>query len=156
MEINLIAIGTKMADWVETASKEYQKRLPYDYRLNVIEIPAIARHKNSDLAKIKIDEGKLLLNKVPTNNDIIALDEHGKLQTTTQLADTLKKQHDDNRSISLLIGGAEGLSQEVLQKVNQTWSLSPLTFPHPLVRIIIAEQLYRAWTIIQGHPYHRS
>lgn len=156
MQINLIAIGNKMPNWVETGFKEYQKRLPTDYQLNLIEIPAIHRPKNADTKRIQKNEGEKLLIKVPTSNKIIALDEHGKQFTTTALAQKLKAYHDDNRSISLLIGGAEGLSPECLQQAEEKWSLSSLTFPHPLVRIIIAEQLYRAWSVIAGHPYHRE
>ncbi len=156
MEINLIAIGTKMSSWTQSGFEEYQKRMPHEYQLNLIEIAAQQRNKNSNIKNIIANEGKQLLSKVPKNNKIIALEVTGKQWDTEQLAEQLQCYHDDSIGISLLIGGPDGLSEDCLQAADQKWSLSNLTFPHPLVRVIVAEQLYRAWSIISHHPYHRK
>lgn len=153
MHIKLIAIGNKMPTWVTTGFAEYAKRLPPDYHLDLIEIPAEKRTKNRNVEQILQEEGKKLL--AAAEQPIIILDRQGKALTTIQLAKQLQNWRDLGQNISLLIGGPEGLSSECLQKANQTWSLSALTFPHPLVRIILAEQIYRAWSIISHHPYHR-
>lgn len=156
MKINLIAIGTKMPAWIQAGFKEYQKRLPREYQLNLIEIAAQQRTKNSNIKNITIEEGKQLLSKVPKNNRIIALEVTGKQWNTEQLANSLQAWHDENIDISLLIGGPDGLSEECLQSADFKWSLSHLTFPHMLVRVILAEQIYRAWSITSNHPYHRK
>ncbi len=153
MYIKLIAIGNKMPTWVTIGFAEYAKRLPPDYHLDLIEIPAEKRTKNRNVEQILQEEGKKLL--AAAEQPIIVLDRQGKALTTLQLAKHLQNWRDLSQNISLLIGGPEGLSPECLQKANQTWSLSALTFPHPLVRIILAEQIYRAWSIISHHPYHR-
>ena len=103
-----------------------------------------------------VDEGKQLLSKVLKNNKIITLEVTGKQWNTEQLANHLQTWHDESSDISLLIGGPDGLSEECMQAADFKWSLSHLTFPHPLVRVIVAEQLYRAWSIISHHPYHRG
>ncbi len=156
MQINLIAIGTKMPAWVQAGFEEYQKRLPREYQLNLIEIAASQRTKNSNIKNIIDDESKQLLSKVPKNNKIIALEVTGKQWNTTELAQHLQTWHDESTDISLLIGGPDGLSDVCLQAADLKWSLSHLTFPHPLVRIIVVEQMYRAWSIIANHPYHRK
>ncbi len=156
MQINLIAIGNKMPAWINEGFLEYSKRLPRDYQLNLIELPAQPRTKNSNIDKIILEEGKVLLEKVRKGNKIIALEITCKQWTTKQLSIQLKKFHDDSDDISLLIGGPEGLSQECLSAADIKWSLSHLTFPHPLVRVILAEQIYRAYSIISNHPYHRD
>jgi len=155
MQINLIAVGKKMPTWVETAYQDYAKRLPTDFKLNLIEIAAIKRTKNINVEQLLIKEGEQLLANVAPGQCLIALDVKGQTWSTEQLAEKMQQWHDDARDISLLIGGPEGLSKESLQKAELRWSLSPLTFPHPLVRVILAEQLYRAWTILKNHPYHR-
>jgi len=155
MKINLIAVGTKMPAWVQEGFNEYIKRLPAEFHFNLMEIPAIKRTKNTNPAKIMQQEGQLILSAIPKNQHIIALDKGGKNWTTEQLAQQLKSWQTEGRDISLLIGGPEGLSKDCLAQTETRWSLSNLTFPHPLVRIIFAEQLYRAWTILSNHPYHR-
>lgn len=156
MQINLMTIGNKMPSWVNEGFSEYCKRLPRDYQLNLIEIPAQPRIKNSNIEKIILEEGNALLAKIPKGNKIIVLEVTGKQLTTEQLATQLQNFHDKSCNISLLIGGPEGLSQTCLNAAEMKWSLSNLTFPHPLVRVIIAEQIYRAYSIITHHPYHRA
>lgn len=155
MIITLIAIGKRMPDWVEAGFAEYRKRLPSDYRLHLVEIAAGKRGKNTDIARVLQAEGQSMLAAVPLNNTVIALDRLGHDWNTQQLSGKLRDWHDSAQDISLLIGGPEGLDDACLTRADLTWSLSPLTFPHPIVRVILAEQLYRAWSLTTGHPYHR-
>lgn len=154
MHIKLIAIGAKMPDWVNTGFQEYAKRLPPDYPLQLIEIPAQKRTKNTIAEQVMKTETEKLF--AAATRPIIALDRQGKALNTEQLAKQLQKWHDHQQNPSLLVGGPEGLSAEGCRLADETWSLSALTFPHPLVRIILAEQIYRAWSILSHHPYHRS
>lgn len=155
MKINLIAIGAKMPYWINEGFRAYAKRLPPDFRLNLIEIPAGKRLKKADLNRLQEEESNALLNAIPKNSLAIAFDRMGEELSTTTLAKQLIQWHQDNQSIALLIGGPEGLSQTCLQQAARVWSLSKLTLPHPLVRVLIAEQIYRAWSIMMQHPYHR-
>lgn len=155
MQINLIAVGKNMSTWVNEGYQTYAARLPADYRLNLIEINAQKRQKNADITKIVAQECENVLAAIPANTHTIALDRLGKSITTHVLTQQLQQWHDHSIDISLLIGGPEGLNKACLQRADQCWSLSPLTLPHPLVRVVVAEQLYRAFSIITGHPYHR-
>ncbi|WP_108947263.1 23S rRNA (pseudouridine(1915)-N(3))-methyltransferase RlmH [Shewanella halifaxensis] len=156
MKIQLVAVGTRMPDWVETGFKEYQRRFPRDLALELVEIPAGKRGKNADIARILQKEGELMLAAIPKGNHIVSLDLPGKNLTTPQLAEQMNKWLLDGRDVSLLIGGPEGLSPECKQAAAQSWCLSALTLPHPLVRVIVAESLYRGWSINNNHPYHRE
>lgn len=156
MKIQLIAVGTKMPAWVETAFTEYQRRFPKDMPLELIEIPAGKRGKNADIPRILQKEGELTLAALAKGARIVTLDIPGKPWTTPQLAQQLETWKQDGRDVALLIGGPEGLSPECKAAAEQSWSLSPLTLPHPLVRVVVAESLYRAWSITANHPYHRE
>jgi len=159
MRIQFLTIGTRMPNWVETGYQEYAQRLPSECRLELVELPLATRPKNpgaKDIDRIKQQEGEKLLARIPKGNAVIALDERGKAWTTLQLAEQLKHWLQDGRDISLLVGGPDGLSRECTQRAAQTWSLSALTLPHPLVRVVVAEQIYRAWSVINNHPYHRA
>lgn len=145
-----------MPDWVSAGFNEYAKRLPKNYQLNLIEIPALKRTESTNIKQIIIEEGIKLLTAAPKNNLIIALDEHGKEWTTMELAQKIGNWHDERQDISLIIGGPDGLSDECRNKARAIWSLSKLTLPHQMVKIFLAEQVYRAWSIINKHPYHRS
>lgn len=145
-----------MPDWVSAGFNEYAKRLPKNYQLNLIEIPTLKRVESVKLKQIVIEEGIKLLAAVPKNNLIMALDEHGKEWTTMELAQKISNWHDDGQDISLLIGGPDGLSDACRSKAQTIWSLSKLTLPHQMVKIFLAEQMYRAWSIINKHPYHRN
>lgn len=155
MKIRLIAVGTKMPSWVEEGYADYAKRLSGDVILELIEIPAGKRGKNADLVRITEKEGEAMLAAIPQGDHVVALDVLGKTFGTEQLAETLEKWLPEGRNICLLVGGPEGLAPAALARANEKWSLSKLTLPHPLVRVLFAEQLYRAWTILKGHPYHR-
>ncbi|MCX7121259.1 MAG: 23S rRNA (pseudouridine(1915)-N(3))-methyltransferase RlmH [Gammaproteobacteria bacterium] len=155
MIITLIAIGKGMPQWVTQGYLDYAGRMPSHYRVNLIEINAEKRTKNSDMAKIiAIEEGKITA-AIPKDCYCIALDRIGKILDTKTLAKQLQKWHDNQHSIALVIGGPEGLSESFLKGADEIWSLSAMTLPHPLVRIVLAEQIYRAWTITVNHPYHR-
>lgn len=156
MKIQLIAVGTKMPDWVEKGYQEYARRFPSEMQLELLEISAGKRGKNADIKRILKKEGELTLAAIPKGNKIVTLEVTGKPWSTTQLAKEMTKWQLDARNISLLIGGPEGLADECIVKSEQRWSLSPLTLPHPLVRIIVAESLYRAYTLTINHPYHRE
>lgn len=155
MKITLIAIGTHMPPWIMTGYEEYKKRLSHEVTWQLIEIPMGRRTKGADLLKLTQKEGEQMLAAVPQNDTIIALTEQGHMQDTQTLAAKLQKFQDNAENLSLLIGGPEGLSADCLKKANYQWSLSKLTFPHPLVRVIVTEQIYRAFSILNHHPYHR-
>lgn len=155
MRIKLIAVGTKMPSWVNEGFKEYQKRLNQDIVLELHEIPAGKRGKNADVQRVTDKEGEQMLAAVGNNDRVIALDVLGKRQTTEKMAGRLQELLPQGRHISIFIGGPEGLSKECLQRADEKWSLSDLTLPHPFVRVMLAEQLYRCWSVIKGHPYHR-
>lgn len=155
MQIHLIAVGSKMPGWVEQGYQEFAKRLPVECSLKLVEIPAGKRGKNADIARLTREEGERTLAAIPKGARVVALDVKGKPWSTEQLAQQLHGWLGDGRDIALLIGGPEGLADACRERADLLWSLSPLTFPHPLVRIVVAEQLYRAWSILQNHPYHR-
>ena len=143
MKITLIAVGTKMPAWVTTGFEEYQRRFPKDMPFELIEIPAGKRGKNADIKRILEQEGKAML-AACGKGKVVTLDIPGKPWTTPQLAEQLEGWKNDGRDVCLLIGGPEGLSPECKAAAEQSWSLSPLTLPHPLVRVVVAESLYRA------------
>ena len=155
MQIHLIAIGERMPAWVETAFKEYAGRLPAHCRLALREIPAGRRAKGADIARLVREEGAKLLAAVPKHCRVVALDRQGRELNTEELAGELKTQMAHGEDLALLIGGPEGLSAECLARAQARWSLSRLTLAHPLVRVVIAEQMYRAWSILNNLPYHR-
>jgi 23S rRNA (pseudouridine1915-N3)-methyltransferase len=156
MRIQVIAVGSKMPAWVEQGYQQYARRFPTDMPLQLIEIPAGKRGKNADIKRILQKEGELTLAAIPKGNRIVTLEVTGKPWDTPQLAQNMQKWQMDGRDVSLLIGGPEGLADECIQISEQKWSLSALTLPHPLVRIVIAESLYRAWSVNNNHPYHRE
>lgn len=156
MKLQLVAVGTKMPAWVETGFQEYVRRFPKDMPFELLEIPAGKRGKNADIKRILEKEGEQTLAAIPKGNRIVTLDIPGKPWTTEQLAEQLERWKQDGRDVSFLIGGPEGLSPACKAAADQSWSLSPLTLPHPLVRVVVAESLYRAWSITANHPYHRE
>jgi 23S rRNA (pseudouridine1915-N3)-methyltransferase len=156
MRIHLLSVGKRMPDWVERGYAEYAKRMPPELRLQLHEIAPGRRGKGQDPRRAMADEGDAMLKALPNNARVIALDVKGKPWTTEQLSAQMRAWLAEGREPVLLVGGPEGLAPECLQRAEQRWSLSPLTFPHPLVRVILAEQLYRAWSLLKGHPYHRG
>ena len=144
-----------MPNWVKTGYEDYAKRLPRECELLLKEIPLGQRGKNCDTARTIRDEGERINAAIPAGSHVVALDVRGKMLTTPELAVTLNRWQEIGKAITLVVGGPDGLAESIIAKAAETWGLSPLTFPHPLVRIIVAEQLYRAWSILHNHPYHR-
>lgn len=155
MNIYLIAIGKNTLSWIEDGYNDYIKRLPKDFKIILHEIAAVKRTKSVSLNQIQQTEGQKMLAAIPAGSFVIALDERGQQWNSNELATQLQKWHHNWQKVSLLIGGPEGLPPSCLEKAHSQWSLSNLTLPHPLVRIVVAEQLYRAWSILTKHPYHR-
>lgn len=156
MKLRMLAVGTRMPGWVETGCNEYGKRLPPELRIQMLEIPLGSRGKSQSNAKAIESEGQVLLKAIGQRDFVVALDVQGKTMSTEILAAKLSDWQMDGRDISLLVGGPDGLSADCLTRADMRWSLSDLTLPHSLVRIVLMEQLYRAWTINANHPYHRS
>ena len=156
MRIHLIAVGTRMPDWVSAGYREYTRRLPPECSLRLIEVPPCKRRKTLSPVRIREEEGRQLLAAIPGQAMVVAMDVTGKPWGTEALAARLQEWMQGGRDIALLVGGADGLAAACLERADLRWSLSAHTLPHTLVRIVIAEQLYRAWTILSGHPYHRA
>jgi len=155
MHIHIIAVGDRMPGWVEEAYGEYARRLPRECRLVLHEIPAGKRGKNADLVRLTRDEGARQLAAVPDGCRVVALEVGGRALDSHELAARLKRQLGEGRDLALLVGGPEGLAPECLAVAEERWSLSKLTLAHPVVRVVLAEQLYRAWSILKNLPYHR-
>lgn len=145
-----------MPAWVEEGFAEYARRLPPEVALRLVEIPAVSGAKKDGRARILQREAERLLAAIPGQALTLALDVSGQLWTTEELARRLSAWMGTGRDVALLVGGPEGLAPACLELASERWSLSRLTFPHPLVRVIVAEQLYRAWSILRKHPYHRG
>ncbi len=156
MKLRLLAIGQKMPAWVSAGYAEYAARMPPECRLELIELPLAQRAKSRPLERAVEQEGERMLAALSNTERLIALDVRGKAWSTEQLAAELGQWLQDGRDIALAIGGPDGLDDAVLERAERRWSLSPLTLPHPLVRIVVAEQLYRATSILRNHPYHRA
>ena len=155
MRIKLIAVGTKMPAWVTTGYQEYAKRLPAELKLDLIEVAPGQRGKGADIKRAIEKESKLILSAIDKTDYVVALDVTGKSWDTHVLAEQVSSWQMLGSNVCLLVGGPDGLSNDCLQRAQRRWSLSALTYPHPLVRIILAEQIYRAWSLLNNHPYHR-
>lgn len=156
MKIKLISVGTRMPDWVERGVEEYRRRFPADFQFDVLEVPLVKRGKNPDMVRIMGREAQDLLQRVPADDYLVAMDVQGKSLSTEDLAASVDRIRQEGRNLSLLVGGPDGLDRECLQRADALWSLSALTLPHPLVRVLVAEQFYRVWSLLHQHPYHRA
>jgi len=156
MKTRLISVGERMPAWVADGFAEYRKRLSRDLPLDLVEIELGNRGKGRDDARAIQDEGAAILAALPHDSHVIALDGRGRTWSSEELAEQLGKWRMAGRDLAFLIGGPDGHAPEVLARADQCWSLGPLTLPHMLVRLVLAEQLYRAATIVAGHPYHRA
>ncbi len=152
MRIHLLSVGHKPPRWVRDGFEEYTKRLSGGWRLRLTEIPPGGRGGLSAPEQ----EGERLLRALPKGARMVALAVDGEPWSTDELARRLDRWSHEGRDLALVVGGADGLSPEVLRRADAAWSLSALTFPHMLVRVVVAEQIYRAWTVLGGHPYHRG
>lgn len=156
MQIKLLAVGIKMPQWVAQGYQQYAQRMPALCSLELVEIAAKKRGKNADTARILRDEAVLLKSSVAPGSLSIALDRKGRTIDTQQLAQHLQRWIDQSQDVAIMIGGPEGIDPDYLREADLNWSLSALTFAHPLVRVMLAEQLYRAWSINANLPYHRG
>ncbi|CAG7857335.1 hypothetical protein MCAMS1_02118 [biofilm metagenome] len=144
-----------MPGWVKQGYDEYAKRLPRECELILTEIPPGQRAKNCDVARIVRDEGLRINAAIPQGAHTVTLDLSGKYWSTENLAQVLQRWLERGKPVALLVGGPDGLADSIKDQAAESWSLSALTFPHPMVRIIVVEQIYRAWSILHNHPYHR-
>ncbi len=155
MKINLVVIGKKMPDWIQTGINHYQKQLPTQLNFSLIALEAQKR-KGKNIEQIKELEGELILKAVKDSQLVIAFDERGKQHTTKDIAKNLGNWQQSGERVSLIIGGADGLSDGVKSRANQLWGLSNLTLPHSMARLLAVEQIYRAHSLLTNHPYHRD
>lgn len=155
MRITILAVGTKMPDWVTAGVTEYVKRLPREIDLQIRELALAHRGKNQSTATAISDEGKRMLDAIDEKDWVVALDLSGKPWSTEVLSQQLDRWKMDGHNITLLVGGPDGLSPDCIARAQQKWALSALTLPHPIVRILLAEQIYRAVSILNNHPYHK-
>lgn len=156
MQTRILAIGQKMPSWVEQGCQEYLKRMPRELGVEIVEIPLAQRKGNSSANSLKDQEAAALKSRMQASDFNIALDEQGKQWNSRQWGEQLESWMMNYPRVNLLIGGPDGLSEEMTRGANQVISLGKMTLPHPLVRIVLCEQLYRAWSIVKGHPYHRE
>lgn len=156
MRLLLLAIGQKMPAWITGGFDEYARRMPPHLKLDLVERPVSPWASRGDVARSMREEAQVLRAAIPEDARIIALDERGSAWTTRQLSERLADWQMDGRDMVFLIGGPDGLDPPLCDEAHARWSLSKLTLPHPLVRVIVAEQLYRAWSLLSGHPYHRG
>lgn len=150
MRVHLVAVGHKPPRWVRDGTEAYAGRLGRGWRLSVHEVAAASGGEGAE------QEGERLLRVAPGKAFRVALDERGRALGTEQWARQLERWRHEGGEAAFLIGGADGLSAAVHDHADACWSLSPLTLPHMLVRVIVAEQIYRCWTLLSGHPYHRG
>lgn len=156
MHIRLVAVGDRQPTWVEDAFDRYSRRFPREWKFRIDRIAAARRSKNSKSQEATIAEGEQILARVKANEQVILLDERGTQLTSQALASRLSDWQSDGRDLCFVIGGPDGVSQACQQRADIRWSLSQMTLPHGLARVLFAEQLYRAWSLQSGHPYHRD
>ena len=155
VRIHLLSVGKRMPGWVREGYGEYAKRMPGECALKLVEITPGHRGKSADVNRAIREEGERMLKAIPRNCRVIALDVLGKSWSTEQLSGQMDEWMNDGSDVALLVGGPEGLAAEALQRSDGRWSLSPLTLPHELARVVVAEQLYRSLTLLRGLPYHK-
>jgi 23S rRNA (pseudouridine1915-N3)-methyltransferase len=156
MRLKIIAVGTRLPPWQQQGFSEYARRLPRECAMDLTEIPAASRAKSKATSQSIAKESDRILAALARNDYVVALDQAGVQYTSEDLAGRLDIWLAQGRDVAMLIGGADGLSQACRSRAELRWSLSDLTLPHGLARVLVAEQLYRAWSILGGHPYHRG
>lgn len=156
MQIKVVAVGTRQADWVNKGVDEYLKRFPPGLKLELLQVPAVKRSKKDNKQKTMRQEAERILAALPQGHRLIVLDEGGKTKTTVELSKTLDLWMQQGVNTSFVIGGADGVDEQLKSRADELWSLSAFTLPHGLVRIMLVEQLYRASSMQRNHPYHRQ
>lgn len=156
MHIRLLAVGDRQPGWIDDAFNTYTGRFPREWRFRLDTIATAKRAKNEAVTRAIDTEGERLLAKLGPDEQLVLLDERGKHLNSKALAMRLSDWQADGRDLSFIIGGPDGVSAACRDRADFTWSLSDLTLPHGLARVLLAEQLYRAWSLQTGHPYHRS
>lgn len=156
MRLRLVCVGQKMPEWVSQGYTEYARRMPPELPVELVEIPMPHRGKNPDIPRLMQKESDSILSALGPRDLVIALEVGGRNWSTEKLASQLENWQQDGRDVSFLVGGPDGLAEACRARADHLWSLSSLTLPHPLVRILLAEQLYRAWSVTRNHPYHRA
>lgn len=156
MKLHVLAVGDRLPRWVSEACADYQQRFPPHCSLRIEAVPVPRRGRNPDISALKNKEWRALFACVPGNARLVVLAETGRAFGTRQLSRKLDEWLHDGRDVAFLIGGPDGLAPAAEQAADETWSLSPLTLPHGLARVIVVEQLYRALSILADHPYHRG
>lgn len=156
MRIRLLSPGQKMPGWIQQGFAEYAQRLPHECRLELVEIPLGRRARGIPVERAMETEGERILAAIKPGDRVVALEVTGQEFATEALAGYLESWMSEGRDVCLLIGGPDGLAPACVERADMRWSLSRLTLPHGLVRVMLAEQLYRAWSVMKGHPYHRA
>lgn len=152
----MIAAGTRLPEWLNTGFREYQKRLRSPLSLELVEIPVAARRAGESPSRAVAREGAAMLAAIEPKDYVVALEVQARSMSTEALSAWFADRMRDGRPIAMLIGGPDGLAPPCKARADQAWSLSPLTLPHGLVRVLVAEQIYRAMSLLAGHPYHRE
>ncbi|MCP4009085.1 MAG: 23S rRNA (pseudouridine(1915)-N(3))-methyltransferase RlmH [Proteobacteria bacterium] len=155
LKIKLLTVGDKMPTWVNEGTREYINRIRGNTRVELVEVPAQKRGKNADISRILSREGEAILKQVPAGSKLICLDRQGRAHDSLAFADKLLDWQQSGQSINFVIGGPEGIGPALLSGADEKWTLSEMTFTHHVARVMLAEQLYRAWSITEGLPYHR-
>lgn len=155
MKVKLICVGNRMPGWVNDGAEDFAKRIRSELGYSLIEIPLAKRGKSISIEQCLAKEASAILDKVDPSDYVVVFDVKGKAVSTEYLADQLEQYRLDGRDLCLIIGGPDGLHSSIMQRADVRWSLSAMVLPHGLVRVLVVEQLYRALSIIQGHPYHR-
>ena len=155
MRIRVLAVGTKMPSWVLEGVAEYQKRLPRDFPVEWLEVPP-AKRQGDPVDRLMAKEAEAIRKYLKPDDRLVALDVRGKTVSTEDMAASFERWQMEGRNLALVIGGPDGIDPSLLAEAEARWSLGRITLPHPLVRVVLAEQLYRAWSINAQHPYHRA
>ena len=156
MHIRLIAVGDRQPSWVDEAFNNYTGRFPREWKFHFDSIATARRAKNDKSNQAMLVEGEQILAKLHSDEQTVLLDERGRQLTSSTLAENLSRWQTDGRDLCFVIGGPDGVSDACKARADFTWSLSGLTLPHGLARVLFAEQMYRAWSLQMGHPYHRE
>ena len=156
MKITIIAVGARMPDWVEDAWSDYAKRLASDWSVVLKEIKPESRTSGKTPAQMMLAEAKRIESAIPEGSLRVALDEHGRDYTTHTFAEQMGGWHNNSQSLAIIIGGPDGLDADLKKSCQSILRLSSMTMPHPMVRVVLIEQIYRAWSILNNHPYHRD